>query len=57
MAKVDISGWYLTFTDISVLADGLNKCWQNVVIFLTHADNVRKKAQWNQVKTVILQQC
>jgi len=43
-------GWYLGFTDISVstkTADiiGLNRSWQNAVIFLTHPDNWRKKAQ------------
>jgi len=45
-----ISGRYLGFTDISVSAKtadfiGLSRCWQNAVIFLTHADNLRKKAQ------------
>jgi len=43
-------GQYLGFTDISVLvktADiiGLNRSWQNAVIFLTHPDNLRKQAQ------------
>jgi len=43
-------GRYLGFTDILVstkTADcvGLSRCWRNVVIFLTHADNLRKKAQ------------
>jgi len=45
-----ISGWYLGFTDISISAKtaniiGLSRCWQNAVIFLTHADNLRNKAQ------------
>jgi len=56
-----ISGWYFSFIDISGTADmgftdisvsakmadiiGLSRCWQNAVIFLTHADNLRKKAQ------------
>jgi len=43
-------GWYLGFTNISVSATtadciGLSSCWQNAVIFLMHADNLRKKAQ------------
>ena len=43
-------GWYLFFTDISVSAEtanffGLSRCWQNVVIFLTHPGNSRKKTQ------------
>jgi len=43
-------GQWLGFTDIWVsarLADiiGLNRSWQNAVIFLTHADNLHKKAQ------------
>jgi len=43
-------GRYLGFTDISVSAKtadfiGLSRSWQNAVIFLTHADNLRKKAQ------------
>jgi len=46
----DISGRYLGFTDISVSAKtadiiGLSRCWRKAVIFLTHADNLRKKAQ------------
>jgi len=41
---------YLAFTDISVSAKtadmiGFNRSWQNAVIFLTHPDNMRKKAQ------------
>ena len=45
-----IIGRYLGFTDISVSAKtdnfiGLSRCWQNTVIFLMHADNLRKKAQ------------
>ena len=32
---------------------GLNRSWQNAVIFLTHPDNLRKKAQRSKVKTVI----
>ena len=41
---------YLGFTNISVSAKtadfiGLSRCWQNAVIFLTHPDNLRKKAQ------------
>jgi len=41
---------YLGFTDISVSAKttdiiGLSKSWQNAVIFHTHPDNLRKKAQ------------
>jgi len=41
---------YLGFTDISVSAKtaniiGLNRSWQNAVIFLMHPDNLRKKAQ------------
>jgi len=41
---------YMGFTDISVSAKtadiiGLNMSWQNAVIFLTHSDNMRKKAQ------------
>jgi len=41
---------YLGFTSISVSAKtadimGLSRCWQNAVIFLTHPDNMRKKAQ------------
>ena len=41
---------YLGFTDISLSAKtadiiGLNRSWQNTVIFLTHPDNLRKKAQ------------
>jgi len=43
-------GWYLGFTDISVSAKkadiiGLNRSWQNAVTFLTHPDNLHKKAQ------------
>ena len=43
-------GRYLGFTNISVSAKtadniGLNRSWQNTVIFLTHPDNLRKKAQ------------
>jgi len=43
-------GQYLGFTNISLLATmdnfiGLRRCWENAVIFLTHADNLRKKAQ------------
>jgi len=43
-------GRYLGFTDISVSAKtvsiiGLNRSWQNIVIFLTHPDYMRKKAQ------------
>ena len=43
-------GRYLGFTDISVSAKtadiiGLNASWQNAVIFHTHPDNLRKKAQ------------
>jgi len=46
----DIIGQYLGFADISVLAKtadfiGLSRCWQNAVIFLTHPDNLLKKAQ------------
>jgi len=42
---------YFGLTNISVsarLADyiGLGRCWENAVIFLTHVDNVHKKAQW-----------
>jgi len=45
--------WYLGFTNILVLAKtadfiGLNRSWQNTVIFLTHPDNLRKKAQWSK---------
>jgi len=41
---------YSGFTDISVSAKmantiGLNRSWQNAVIFLTHPANLRKKAQ------------
>jgi len=44
---------YLGFTDISVSAKtaefiGLSRCWENAVIFLTHPDNLRKKAQRNK---------
>jgi len=40
----------LGVTDISVSAKtadiiGLSRSWQNAVIFLTHPDNLRKKAQ------------
>jgi len=47
---VDIISWYLGFADILVsakMADiiGLSRCWQNAAIFLTHADNLCKKAQ------------
>jgi len=38
----------LGFTDISaIMADFISFCrwWQNAVIFLSHADNLRKKAQ------------
>jgi len=43
-------GRYLGFTEISVSAKtadiiGLSRCWQNAVIFSTHSDNLRKKAQ------------
>jgi len=43
-------GQYLGFTDMSVLAKmsyfiGLSRYWQNAIIFLMHADNLRKKAQ------------
>jgi len=43
-------GRFLDSTDISVSAKtadfiSLSKCWQNAVIFLTHPDNLRKKAQ------------
>jgi len=46
-----ISGQHLEFADISVSAKttnfiSLSRCWQNVVIFLIHADNLHKKAQW-----------
>jgi len=45
-------GRYLGFTDISISAKttdfiGLSRCWQNAVIFLTHPDNLRNKAQWS----------
>jgi len=48
-SKVEIDR-YLGFTDISLSAKtadiiGLNRSWQNAVIFLTHPDNLRKKAQ------------
>jgi len=44
-------GRYLGFTDILVSAKMANfishsRCWQNTVIFLMHADNLRKKTQW-----------
>jgi len=43
-------GRYLGFTNISVSTKttdiiGLSRCWQNAAIFLTHADNLCKKAQ------------
>jgi len=43
----------LGFTEISVsakMADviSLSRYWQNSVIFLTHLDNLRKKAQQNK---------
>ena len=52
-------GRYLDFTDISVSAKtadiiGLNRSWQNAVIFLTHPDNLRKKAQRNSYLTTTL---
>ena len=48
--------WYLGFTEISWnigigrLADfiSLSGCWQNAVIFLTHPENLHKKAQWTK---------
>jgi len=27
---------------------GLGRSWQNAVIFYTHPDNLRKKAQWTK---------
>jgi len=50
----------LGFADISASAKtadliGLSRCWQNAVIFLTHPDNLRKKAQRSK-STVILHQ-
>jgi len=33
-----MSGQYLGLIDISLI-----RCWQNAVIFLTHADNLHKK--------------
>ena len=53
LRRVEINryiGRYLGLTNISVsakMADiiGLNRSWQNAVVFLTHPDNLRKKAQ------------
>jgi len=52
MAQLEINriGRYLGFTNILVSAKtpnfiGINRCWQKAVIFLTHPDNLRKKAQ------------
>jgi len=46
-------GRYLGFTDILVSAKmanfiSLSRCWPNAVIFLTHPDNLCKKAQWTR---------
>jgi len=41
-------GWYLGFTYILVSAKTLSSCWQNAVVFLTHPDNLHKKAQRSQ---------
>ena len=46
-------GQYLGFTNISVSAKmayfiGLGRWWHSAVIFLTPADNLRKKAQWTK---------
>jgi len=46
----DIIGRYLGFANISVSAKtadfiGFSRCWRNAIIFLTHADNLHKKAQ------------
>jgi len=43
----------LGFTDILVSAKMVklirfSRCWQNTVIFLTHPDNLHKKAQWTK---------
>jgi len=52
-------GRYLGFNDISVSAKtanfiSLSRCLQYAVTFLTHPDNLRKKAQWSK-SAVILQ--
>jgi len=46
----DISSQHLGLTDVLLLAKvaeiiGRSRCWENAVIFLTHADNLCKKAQ------------
>jgi len=41
-------GRYMGFTDISVSAKtalAVSRCWQNAVIFLTHADALHNKVQ------------
>jgi len=48
--RPDISADIWVLTDILVLAKtadfiSLSRCWQNAVTFLTHPDNLRKKAQ------------
>jgi len=53
IGPADILGRYLGFADISVSAKsvdfiGFSRCWQNAAIFLTHANNLRKKAQWTK---------
>jgi len=47
IGRADISGRYLGFTN-NVSAKMASTCWQNAVIFLTHPENLRKKAQWTK---------
>jgi len=49
--QADIIRQYLGLTDISAkMANftSLSRCCQNSVIFLTHSDNLCKKAQWSK---------
>jgi len=53
MSLVDISAniWVLPIYQVSGKTDdflSLSRCWQNAVIFLTHTDNLCKKAQWTK---------
>jgi len=49
-------GQYLGFTNMlvsaktAILSDFISpsRCWQKAVIFLTHPDNLHKKAQWTK---------
>jgi len=58
----DILGRYLCSTEILVSAKtenfiGHSKCWQNAVIFLTHPDNLHKKAQQSKSRQLSYINC